>query len=266
MPRQSSGGEGARTVGRVLQLLELLADKRTQIRLVEISAALNMPPSSTHVLAKQLVKYNYIRCDEERRYSQSTGLVALARKVMGGTQLIAIARPYIESLSAETGESVYLGMRTNEGIVYVDAVEGTSGLVSRTPVGSLRPHHASSAGRVFLAYAVPDSELSKFLGTGALHAYTPRTPTDRADLQRLLAKIRVEGFSVNEQALTDKICGVSAPIFDAESKLAGTLTLSAPDTRFDAKKDQLVSRTVACAQGISWACGQHSGGRQDAER
>jgi len=255
MVKQKVQTEGARTVGRVLKLLELVADKRKPIRLVDISAALDMPASSAHVLAKQLVKYNYIQSDEDRRYSQSTALVALARKVMDGTKLITIARPYIGLLSEETGESIYLGMRTNEGIVYVDAVEGTSGLVSRTPLGSLRPAHASSAGRVFLAYEVAESDLSKFLGKGPLHAYTPKTPTDRAELKSLLKKIRVDGFSVNEQVLTDKVCGVSAPIFDAESKLVGTITLSAPDTRFDVKKDEYISKVVLYARKISLACG-----------
>ena len=251
MAEQKSQTEGARTVGRVLKLLELVADKRRPIRLVDIAAALNMPASSAHVLAKQLVKYNYIQSDEDRRYRQSTALVALARKVMGGTQLITIARPHIRRLSDETGESIYLGMRTNEGIMYVDAIEGTSGLVSRTPLGSLRPAHASSAGRVFLAYEIAESDLSKFLGKGPLHAYTPNTPTDRAELKRLLERIREDGFSVNEQALTEKVCGVSAPIFDAEARLAGTITLSAPDTRFDLKKNEYISQVVLCAHRIS---------------
>lgn len=256
MTEEKPETEGARTVGRVLKLLELVADQRKPIRLVEISAALDMPPSSAHALAKQLVKYNYIKPDEDRRYSRSTGLVALASKVMGNTSLVSIARPYIEELNEDTSESIYLGMRTNEGIVYVDAIEGTSGLVSRTPLGSLRPAHASSAGRVFLAYVVPDEDLSRFLGKAALHAFTPRTPTDRTELKQLLKKIRVDGYAVNEQALTDKVCGVSAPIFDAGSKLAGTITLSAPDVRFDLKKDVLISKVVACAHSISLACGK----------
>ncbi|RWE28426.1 MAG: hypothetical protein EOS78_32110, partial [Mesorhizobium sp.] len=113
----------------------------------------------------------------------------------------------------------------------------------------------SSAGRVFLAYAVAASELSKFLGKGALRAYTAKTPTDRSELTRLVEKIRVDGFSVNEQFLTETVCGVSAPIFDAASKLVGTITLSAPAGRFDIKKDQLVSEVVSCANSISLICG-----------
>lgn len=255
MVEKKDENESARTVGRVLRLLELVAEKKKPIRLVNIAEALQMPSSSAHVLAKQMVKYNYIQFDEDRRYSQSTALIALASKVMGNAKLVTIARPHIEALSLETGESIFLGMRTNEGIVYVDAIEGTSGLVSRAPLGSLRPLHASSAGRVFLAFASTESDISKLLGRSPLKSFTPNTPTDRLELKRLLERIRVDGYSVNEQALTDKVCGVSAPIFESSSKLIGTITLSAPDTRFGSKKDQFISSVVTCARRISMSCG-----------
>ncbi|KQT02777.1 IclR family transcriptional regulator [Rhizobium sp. Leaf386] len=260
MSEKNTEGEGARTVGRVLKLLELISDRRKPIRLVDIATALGIPASSAHGLAKQLVKYDYIRVDEDRRYTPSTGLVVLASKVMGSTQLISIARRHIEKLSEDTGESIYLGMRTDDGIVYVDAIEGTSGLVSRAPIGALRPAHASSAGRVFLAFGVDDGEVPKYLGKSPLQQFTQSTITDRIELKRLIAEIRLNKFSVNEQALTDKVCGVSAPIFDSAEKLIGTITLSAPDTRFTSKKEMFIQQVTVCAAEISRACGL-SGGR-----
>lgn len=252
----ASEREGARTVGRVLKLLELVASTRKHFRLVDISEALDIPASSAHVLVKQLMKYDYLRIDDSRRYTKSTALMMLASQIMSSNNLLSVARPFIEKLSEETSESVYLGMRTEAGIAYIDAIEGTSGLVSRTPIGSLRPTHASSAGRVFLAYAVPDSDFDAFLGKAPLHAYTPRTPTDRAQLRRLVEDIRKDGYSVNQQAFTDKVSGVSAPIFDAGMNLAGTITLSAPDSRFEMKKEWFTNRVMACAEKISQAMGR----------
>ena len=49
--------EGARTVGRVLAALELLAGERTPLRLTDIARALKLPPSSAHALLQQLVKF-----------------------------------------------------------------------------------------------------------------------------------------------------------------------------------------------------------------
>lgn len=247
--------EGARTIGRVLKVLELLAGASKPLRLVDVSKALNVPPSSAHALLQQLVKYNYIQTLEDRRYSQSSGLVVLASRVLSGIQLMNIARPHLDRLSIDSGESIYLGMRTPQGIVYVDSIEATYGLVSRVPLGSLRPLHASSAGRVFLAFGVSSEMLDTFLGPNPLAAYTSHTPIDRIELRRLLKRARSEGCAVNEQAMMDKVYGVSAPIFDARGTLSGTLTLSAPDTRFIPKREFLIQSVKDTAADISRSAG-----------
>lgn len=247
--------ESARTVGRILKILELLAGEKNPLRLVDICKALGMPRSSAHVLMQQLVEFDYVRTVEGRRYTQSSGLVVLASRTRAGTQLIQTARPFITKLGADSGESIYLGIRTPQGIVYVDAVEATHGLVSRTPLGSLRPMHASSAGRVYLAFGVPEADLDEFLGPDPLVAFTPHTPTDLDELKRILRQIREEGCAVNEQTMAYKIYGVSAPIFDANAELTGTITLSAPDTRFVARRDFFISRVLEAAGNISRALG-----------
>ncbi len=247
--------EGARTIGRVLKVFELLAGAQKPLRLVDVSKALNVPASSAHALLQQLVKYNYIQMLEDRRYSQSSGLVVLASRVLSGVQLTNIARPFLDRLSGESGESIYLGMRTPQGIVYVDSIEATYGLVSRVPLGSLRPLHASSSGRVFLAFGVQQENLDTFLGPNPLVAYTSHTPVDKIELRRLLKRTRSEGCAVNEQAMIDKVYGVSAPIFDARGSLSGTLTLSGPDTRFIPKREFLIQSVKDTAAAISRAAG-----------
>lgn len=254
-PASGAETEGARTVGRVLKLLELISGQAKPSRLVDIAAALDMPTSSTHVLLQQLVRHDYIRMTEDRRYVPSSGLVVLASRAMARTSLVGIARPRLERLSSETGESIYLGIRTPQGIVYVDSIEAKAGLVSRTPIGSLRPLHASSAGRVFLAFCIEEADLDGFLGSEPLTAFTPFTPVDRHQLKQLVRKIRRDGFAVNEQALADKVYGVSAPIFDANAALLGTITLSAPDARFIPKSSELVGAVVEAAADISRATG-----------
>ena len=247
--------EGARTIGRVLKVLELFAETQKPLRLVDVSKALDVPASSAHVLLQQLVRYNYIQSLEDRRYAQSSGLVVLASQVLSGVELIKVARPLLERLSVDTGESIYLGARTPQGIVYVDSKEATYGLVSRVPLGSLRPLHASSAGRVFLSFAVPPESLDAFLGPNPLVAYTSHTPIDKAELRRLMKRTRADGCAINEQAMIDKVYGVSAPIFDAHGTLSGTLTLSAPDTRFIPQREALIQAVKAAASDISRASG-----------
>jgi DNA-binding IclR family transcriptional regulator len=248
--------EGARTVGRVLRALELLASQAEPLRLVEIARGLDVPTSSAHVLLQQLIRYDYVRpVGRERRYVAGPGLALLGSRVRAGLQLVKLARPVLEDLARTTGENVYLGIRQPRGIVYADSVEAESGVMTRFPIGSLRPSHATSPGKVFLAFHVPPDQLDAFLGPDPLPAYTRYTTTDRVKLRQQIEQVRARGYSVNEQEAVEDGFGISAPIFSADGGLAGSITIGMPGVRFKSRRDLAIKKAIAAATEISRGLG-----------
>jgi DNA-binding IclR family transcriptional regulator len=248
--------EGARTVGRVLRALELLASQTEPLRLMDIARALDVPTSSAHALLQQLIKYDYATpVGQERRYAQGPGLALLGSRVRAGLQIVRAARPHLEDIAVTTGENVYLGVRQARGIVYADSVEAETGLMARFPLGSLRPVHATSPGKVFLAFHVPPAQIDAFLGPGALPALTRHTTTDRAKLRQQLDLVRQRGYSVNEQEAVEGAFGVSAPIFGAGGALAGCITIGLPGVRFKSRRDTAIHKAIAAATAISRSLG-----------
>lgn len=245
--------DGGRTVGRVLAVLELLADAKAPLRLVDIARALDLPPSSAHALLQQLVKYEYVQQSSisERRYEQGAALVLLASKSISALQLVQSARTVLHDLSASIGENVFLAMRHGRGMSYVDSMEDNYGLTMRFPLGTLRPLHASSTGKLFLALQVPLSQLDDYLGPEPLVAFTRHTITDRAVLRAELVEIRRCGYAMNMQEVVDGACGVSAPIFDARERFAGSLTIGIPEVRFNARKQLAIDNIVRSVTEIS---------------
>lgn len=244
--------EGSRTVGRVLRILELIAGDNKAMRLVDIARTLELPVSSAHLLLQELLKFNYVKLDEnEARYKQSSGLVLLANRVLAGSQLIRAAKPVMESLAATLNESVYIGMSHSLGIIYVDGVEQTYGLLSRLPLGVPRPMHASSSAMLYLAFQIGPEMLDSTLANMELPALTPHTITDRAKLKAMAHEAIESGYTVNDQAVNDAISAVSAAIFFADRTLAGTITVSIPLSRFEGRKEQIIRQTVAGARAIS---------------
>lgn len=253
------GPEGARTVGRVLRALELLGNQREPQRLVEIARALDVPTSSAHALLRQLVKYDYAKAiGQERRYVCGTGLVLLGSRVRAGLQIVKVARPLLEELALSTGENVYLGVLQSRGIAYADSVEAESGVMARFPLGSIRPPHATSPGKVFLAFHVPPSQLYGFLGAEPLPAFTRYTNTDRLKLRRQLEQVRARGYAVNEQEAVEGAFGISAPIFSADAALAGCITIGIPGVRYKSRRDFVTKQAIAAATMISRGLGLES--------
>lgn len=244
--------EGARTVGRVLAALELLAGERMPLRLTDIARALKLPPSSAHALLQQLVKYEYAQVvGAERRYEGGANLSLLGSRVLSGLELIRVGRPVLEELSKTLGENVYLGMRHSRGMAYVDCVEGSYGLMMRFPMGAPRPLHASGPGKLYLAFFVAPSALDEVLGSEPLAAYTPHTVTKRSELRRQLDEIRVTGYAANEQEVVPDAFGISAPIFGANSEFVGCVTCGIPGIRFPQIKKLAIKKVMEAAAEIT---------------
>ncbi len=249
--------EGARTVGRVLRALELLAGQSEPARLTEIAQALDVPTSSAHALLHQLIRHDYARVVlPERRYAPGSGLALLGSRIHAGLRIVEVARPVLREIAASTGENVYLGIRHSKGIAYADAVEAESGVMARFPMGSLRPLHATSPGKVFLAFHVPRDRIDEVLGKGPLPAYTKHTTTDRAALVRELDQTRARGYALNEEEAVDGAFGISTPIFGADRSLAGSLTIGVPGQRYRSRRDAIVRQALASAVAISRGLGQ----------
>lgn len=252
MSSDKKSSEGSRTVGRVLRVLELIAGDNKAMRLVDIARTLELPVSSAHALLGELLKFNYVKMtDGDGRYAQSGGLVLLANRVLAGTQLIRAAKPVLDALGAELDESVYIGMSHASGIIYVDSFERTYGLLSRLPLGVPRPVHASSSGMLFLAYHVGPEMLAASIAQLDLQPITEKTIIDPTHLKDMILKVIDLGYAINDQAVNDEVCGISAPIFLADRSLAGTVTVSVPQKRFRGREQQVIRSTVAAARSIS---------------
>ncbi len=256
LPRVEDGSsavekDGARTVGRVLRLFELLASENSALRLTDISRELKVPLSSAHALIRQLVKFDYVGVVDDRRYAKGVALMRLGSRILGGIDLVQIGYPVLQRLSSTSGESAYLGMRHSNGIVYIRSVEAMSGIILRQALGVPRPLHASSVGRIFLAYGIAPGQLDAMLGPNPLRANTSKTITDRAVLRRLLDETREAGYSVSNQEIHERAIGISVPIFGMNDALIGAISLGADIGRFKRSKDLIIASAISAAAEVS---------------
>lgn len=259
--KPAAAPEGARTVGRVLRALELLASQSEPLRLMEVARGLDMPTSSAHALLQQLIKYDYVTATgQERRYLAGPGLALLGSRVRAGLQIVRAARPVIEELAASTGENVYVGICSARGIAYADSVEAESGVMARFPLGSIRPPHATSPGKLFLAFRVPAGRLDSVIGALPLPALTRYSTTDRVKLRQQVEQIRSRGYALNEQEAVEGAFGVSTPIFDADGVLAGCITVGIPGVRFRSSRDTVIKKAIAAAAEVSRKLGVENWG------
>lgn len=267
MTARDHAGEGAaqlpgspaalRTVARVVEVLELVADRPSGLAISEIAALLQMPVSSAHALVRRLEDLDYLgRRRSDRRYYAAPRLVRLGIRIAGGLQVMTIARPFIADLAARTGEDVYLALVEDRGVLYADRATGSQSLRLDIALGTLRPLHATAVGKLYLAL-LDEPELKTALRRMKLERYTDTTLTEPRTLLKELQKIRRADYALTNGEHIDGVASIAVPIRDASGAFAGALVLALPRRRFQQHQQALVTEMVAAGRHVSAQLGWH---------
>ncbi len=116
--------------------------------LTELQVATGLPRATAHRLAGALEEHAMLRRNSDGRYELGLGLVSLGQAAATRFPLVDIARPMLDDLRDDTGESVQLFVREGSERRCVVSLESPHGLRWIVPQGSLLPIEVGSAGRV----------------------------------------------------------------------------------------------------------------------
>lgn len=118
------------------------------VDLAELQRATGLPRATAHRLAVALERHGLVRRDAAGRFCLGLELIRLGRLATAAYPLADIARPVLEALRDEVGESVQLYVREGDQRRCVESLESTHGLRWIVPKGALLPLDRGSAGHV----------------------------------------------------------------------------------------------------------------------
>ena len=214
---------------RAISVLDTLADGG-ELGTNEIARRTGMTPSTVSRQLGTLAASGLVeRVAASGRYRLGLRIVYLANAILARLDVRAVARPHLEELVRATGESATLSVPGDEDAITVDFVPGTHQIQPVSRLGRPSIAHATSAGKVMLAFA------NRSLPTGPLHAFTPRTITDPRKLAAEIERVRDQGWSEAIEERETGLSAVAAPIRSSSGELEAIVALQGPSSRFDAK-------------------------------
>ena len=145
-----------------------------------------------------------------RRYRPGTALVSMAGAAVTRLPVVSQARPELEQLTTRTSETSNLAVLDRLHVVYVDQVTPAQTVVMASWVGRRSPAHASSSGKVLLAFG-DEARIEEVLAR-PLEALTSKTVTDPAELRSILARTRERGYARSTGELEDGLVTIAAPV------------------------------------------------------
>ncbi|GFG54969.1 IclR family transcriptional regulator [Mycolicibacterium agri] len=238
------------SVDRALQVLEILADLG-QAGATEIASELGVHKSTVSRLIAVLAARGFVEEASERgKYRLGFAIARLARAGSSHLDLVKLSQDVCDSLAPDVGETTNLAILDDDRIVNIVEAIGPEQITLRTWVGQSCPAHATSSGKVLLADLEPD-ELRERLNA-ELESFTDNTVVTLADLERELAAVRERGWASVTEELEVGLNAVSAPVYDANSKVIAALSVSGPAYRLSPDRfSDVAKQTMAAAEVIS---------------
>lgn len=216
-------------VQRAVTVLDVLADEGTDLGTNEIAKRAEINASSVSRLLATLVDSGLVQhIPSTGRYRLGIRILQLAGVARANLDIRALARPYLEELVQLTGETSTLSLPGEHDLLTVDFAQSESSVRSVASIGRNSVAHATSAGKVFLAWGgkLPDGELT---------AYTERTITDRDVLAAEVQRVRARGWAQAVREREEQLNGIAVPVLDSTQRLAAILGVQGPSTRFTQK-------------------------------
>lgn len=224
---------GTQSLDRAADLVATVVHADAPMTFAELQDASGLAKSTTSRLLTALERSGLVERDPAGSYVAGRLFWLYAARHDPWDELVRLARPAMERIGADTGETVHLSVTRGERVVQVSQVDSTYLLGTRDWTEVEVPAHCSALGKVFLAWGaleVPD---------GPLDRLTPATLTDPADLRRDGARTRDRGWAQTLDELEIGLSGVAVPVFGVHGDVVASLGISGPTPRLEDRLDEL---------------------------
>ena len=238
---------GIQSIERAFAILEEVARSRDGVTLAELSKRLGLHTSTVFHLVQTMVARGYVRqMREGRRYRIGRPLFALAAAARDEVELISLATPVLENLSAVTGETGHFGVWSGGSVVVLAKTQGAGAFQMASSVGPLRPAYCTGLGKALLA-ALALSQLDRYLATTELRPLSPHTTVEPERLRRQLEEVRRDGIAFDDGEFDPEVRCVAVPVRDFTGLVAGALGISGPIWRLSLARLQECATLVRAA-------------------
>lgn len=227
-------------IDKTVAILNALTEQHLSIQ--EIHTTLNVPKSTAFVILNTLEQYSLIQKNPEGKYRLGHGVLRWGIGYMKSMDLVAIARPHLEQLVADTPYTAHLAVSEKGKPVYVDKVEGGGFVRFATKIGQVQPLHMSGVGKA-IASGMSEEEIAAVLA-----AELEGTPDK---LERALEKLMEDvehvhqyGFSIEDEEFEEGIRCIGAPIRGENGQVFASISITTLNKDLPATKYQMMGASV----------------------
>jgi IclR family transcriptional regulator, acetate operon repressor len=237
----SSDKSQVQVIARAATILRALEDENTGLSLGQIAQRVNLARSTVQrIVAALETEKLVIAATPNGRVRLGPTIMRLAASVR--SDFIALARPFLERLSEDLGETVDLAMVKKDRLIFIDQVIGSQRLRAVSAVGETFPLYCTANGKAYLAQ-LTDGGIEALIG----RTYEQRTPKTLSRFDTLLADLqatRRTGAAFDREEHTLGICAAGVAMHDPLGN-AVAISVPVPTHRFERQQALIVEKLLA---------------------
>lgn len=223
---QKIGKEAEGTVGKALQVLDMVAAWGRPVRFSDLLDRSPYPKATLYRLLQTLTQQRMLRFDPERQtYAPGLRLVRLAHTAWLQTSLGQVARPHLDALSDKIGETVHLAQLDGGQVLYIDKRNASRPVQMFSEAGKVGPAYCTGVGKAMLAH-LPTEEAEQQMQQQSFYRHTPHTITDIDALRDELRVVREQGFAFDREEHEPGIICIAVPILTRAGQVLGGLSVT----------------------------------------
>lgn len=232
-----------RALARGLSILSLYDVDHREWTIDGIAARTGLLRMTAYRMVRTLEAAEFlVRDTSTNQYHLGPAAITMAYVAGDYSEFVEHARPYLQRLLDETGESVTLAVPVDGTPVCVAILNTTRPFQRQSAPGRILGDLASVHGKIFTAFAPPERRAAVLAQKRRKH--TPHTVTDAAALERELERVASEDVAFDEEGLYVSTCAVGSPVRDQLGNVVAALSVVMPAGRFGPAERDLCSRAV----------------------
>ncbi len=251
-----NGGAQVQSLSRALGLLESISRAENGISLSDLAQQVKLAPSTAHRLLNTLEQHRFANLDPQQGlWFVGVGAFTVGNAYLANRDHVAVARPFMQQLMEESGESINLANYHAGQVVFLSQVQCREMMRMLVRLGSRAPMHASGAGKALLA-AMTEQGVKKLIQAQGLPHITDNTLDRETRLHKDLENTRKQGFAFDNEEHAVGLRCVASTVHDEHGEAIAAVSISGPRARItDERIQPLGNMVMATANRITAAIG-----------
>jgi IclR family pca regulon transcriptional regulator len=224
MAGRGRGPDFVEALARGLDVLACFGAAHPCMSLTEVATAAGLARPTARRLLLTLEELGFVRA-VGTGFELTPKVLTLGMAYVGALGLWDIARPHLERLVGQTGESSSMAQLDGSDIVYVARVSVPKLIALRVDIGTRFPAVQTSQGKVLLA-ALDPGELERTLAQPSRAGLPPSIGRSPDQLHEELVAIRARGWALADEELAPGVRSVAVPVRDGEGRVRAAMNVT----------------------------------------